>query len=487
MGDYLLVCESCGNHFFTRGERSFYIEKGLLFPKKCKDCREKRDSNKLIEIKEKQKIEAKQEDVKYFFNVEELNEIVSGNKYFIVGRKGSGKTAIAQKLFDIDDPKIFTEKLSFKNFPFNYLYGLENIKYTAPNQYITIWKYLVYSCVCKMMLRNENIENNVRDALSKIYDSDPIKSLERLVDKWTKKDFGISVLGTGFNLGGERTPHMDISWIDKVNILEDLLTNHLDDSKYFILFDELDEDYRDFKDENEKNTYLSLLTSLFKAVQDIRANFNSGSIKIFPVVFLRNDIYGLIKDSDKNKWSDFRIDMEWTPLKIKKMLSYRLNIVLGTTGLDFNSVWSQFFSDKYLKMGHSDKRTMDIFSYITRSTQLRPRDYIHYLKECAELALSRRQSTISSSVVKEVDDAFSDYLKDEIIDEIHAILPEVNEVFSMLSQIRKQTFPPREFENAYKDMVRKGAVIDKGVENILILLFDFSVIGNEPLRCVGFA
>lgn len=40
--EFLLKCEDCGKAFFTLGEKTFYEEKGLALPKRCKVCREQR-------------------------------------------------------------------------------------------------------------------------------------------------------------------------------------------------------------------------------------------------------------------------------------------------------------------------------------------------------------------------------------------------------------------------------------------------------------
>jgi len=224
-----------------------------------------------------------------------------------------------------------------------------------------------------------------------------------------------------------------------------------------------------------------LLTSLFKAVQGIRGNFLPDNKRIYPVIFLRNDIYRLIRDSDKNKWSDFLIDLEWTIPELKSMLAFRLNKVLDMyKPLAFDSIWKKFFPNPYVQMGFQGKKRMEVFAYVTRSTQLRPRDYIHYIQECATLALSKGQNSISAQTVKEVDDNFSEYLKDEIVDEISAIIPEIHDILSILSQIRKQTFSPSEFVVVYDELVKKKQIPDIGAENVLIMLFDFSIIGNKP-------
>lgn len=483
MSDYLLICDECRQPFFTEGEKAFYEQKGLSIPKKCKTCRDERKRQRegvLKEISTKWNIEAKQENVDYFYNTNEAKELISGNKYFVIGRKGTGKTAIAEYISQKIDANHFAQKLSFKNFPFNYLYSLDNSKYTAPNQYITIWKYLIYSCICEMMTKNEAIDSTINSELRKIYPNDSKVSLARMVESWTATDFGIEVLGVGLTGRREVRQAKELSWIEKCDILEDVIAEHIDKSHYYVIIDELDEDYREFESNEERDTYLKLLTSLFKAVQDIRAIFKETDYHICPIIFLRTDIYTLLKDSDKNKWRAFKVDMDWTEPQIKNMLAHRISVACNKAALGFNEAWGMLFDKDDVEMGNRSENRMGKFDYITRSTHLRPRDYIQYMIECSNEAISQNKHIITSPIIKSVDDIFSDYLRDEIIDEVFSVLPDIHEIFEILSQVRKQTFSPNEFIDVYNSYVETGRITDQGAENVMRMLFEFSVIGNQP-------
>ena len=88
------------------------------------------------------------------------------------------------------------------------------------------------------------------------------------------------------------TSQKEYTWIEKLNFLEDIISEHCDDSNYMVVFDELDEDYRDLIGSRESFTqYKYLLTSLLKAIQDIKYFFQGSGKNIKPVVFLRDDIY----------------------------------------------------------------------------------------------------------------------------------------------------------------------------------------------------
>lgn len=492
----LLKCINCGKPFFTQGEKNFYDEKGLIIPTRCKTCREirkhtKEDSNRqpkldpdikkvYNEIINNWSVEAKKENQAYFYYIQEVNDITSGKKAFVIGRKGSGKTAIAQYMHEVHDAKIFSTKLSFKNFPFNILYALENSKeYAAPNQYITIWKYVIYSYLCKNMVTNSNIDHDIKEKLAKLYGDSTTSSLNKLIERWTSTSFGLEVLGIGFNYGRERKKS-DVTWIEIVDILEQVIMDYCDDSSYFFLFDELDEDYKDFTSDSESRNYKCMLTSLFKAVQDIRNTFTIVDKKVFPVVFLRSDIYSQIKDSDKNKWRESIIDLEWNTSKIKKMLAHRLSVAMNREDISFDQIWYSVFSKKNVNMGNKRLRQMDIFSYIERSTEMRPRDFVQYIIECVTIADERSEFPISPKTIRDADDNFSEYLMGETIDELFPVLPEIDEILGLFSTIRKQSFSLTTFEKEYNKLVERNVAPSRDLRSILLLLFDAGVIGNQP-------
>lgn len=429
------------------------------------------------------KLDAKFEETdRYFFHGDNVSRIQSGDFSYVIGRKGCGKTAISESIYNISSHDSFSEKLTFKNFPFNELYKLSNDDYTRPNQYITLWKYLIYSSVCRMLVRNEAIDGEVSSVLEKIFGSNKsIPNLRRSIGKWVGKEWSIKILGLGgklsFSENGEEQ-----TWIEKADVLEDVISEYIDKSNYYILFDELDEDYSNIVEKGNQNDYLSLITSLFKAVQDIRSVFSNTKISVKPIIFLRDDIYDLIMDPDKNKWNDFRIDLDWNKDSIKKLLAFRISKAISGKGklLSFQDAWSQVFYNQPVGYGTRQQKKTNIFEYITYSTHLRPRDYIRYLQVCAHEVVEKGGKKISPDVVKSVDKAFSNYLKSELVDEIHGILPDIQEIFSILSEIRKNIFSIDEFNALYNKRLKSGAVANKDVDFVLKILFHFSVVGNQP-------
>jgi hypothetical protein len=435
----------------------------------------------LEEIRNGWKLDSRSEDsARYFFHLTEAASIENGKRAYVIGRKGTGKTALAEFIAAKREAKTFSTKLSFKNFPFNELYSLTNAGYTPPNQYITLWKYIIYSVVCSQMASNEGLDQSILKPLRQLYGADPASKLSQWVQTWTATDFSLQVLGTGGSAKGVLQKTSD-TWIGKVETLEAAILKYLDDSTYFIVFDELDEDYKNIVDKQQYQSYTHLLTGLFKAVQEIKGRFKDANHRVFPVILLRDDIYSVIHDPDKTKWDDFKLELDWDRAKIKQLLAFRISRSISPIEetLPFDKAWIQIFLPKPVHMGNEKQREMDIFSFIERSTHLRPRDFVRYIQACAE-ATPQQYNRITPNTVKSVDKSFSNYLKRELIDEVHGVIPEIDNVLEVFSQIRKQTLTIAEFKKEYERKLSQGSVTERDVDWILKILFLFSVIGNQP-------
>jgi hypothetical protein len=108
------------------------------------------------------KLEAKFENTeRYFYEFAAVERLINGERCFVIGRKGTGKTAISEHILKLANYEKFSEKLTFKNFPFNELYSRPNTQFTMPNQYITLWKYIICSFVCRLMSTNARIDPEI--------------------------------------------------------------------------------------------------------------------------------------------------------------------------------------------------------------------------------------------------------------------------------------------------------------------------------------
>jgi hypothetical protein len=267
--------------------------------------------------------------------------------------------------------------------------------------------------------------------------------------------------------------------------MEQIIIDHIDTSSYYVVFDELDEDYRNYWEEDAQGKYTALITSLFKATSNVRRVFADRSIKIFPIVFLRDDIYELLSDPDKNKWEDQKIALNWKRDKIKHMLGFRIarSFDPETTSFNFDRNFYRVFQHSVVP---TKSKNVETFDFIYKLTHSRPRDFVRYLRDCAKSSIEQGHRLITSDTIRGIDSEYSNHLRQELINEICGIVPDINKVLATIGATHNQRFQPdrfRELITAYLNSDEADAHTKAlGEMGLTKVLFHFSVIGNAPRR-----
>ena len=427
-------------------------------------------------------IDAKLDDnQRYFYQTLDVDMLLNGKKAYVIGRKGTGKTAIAKFLKSHVSYDFFASDISLKNFPFNELYSLKDVSYANPNEYITIWKFLIYMEILSLMNKNQALSSDLRRAIESTLPKKPVQGFSRRIKNITSNAFSLNASVLSFSQDSEYSTE-DLSWVEKVNVLEDLILNNIDSSKYFVIFDELDEDYSYQSAVEPTGEYLNLISGLFKAVQYIKSLAFELNLKIHPVIFLRDDIYSLIQDNDKNKWSDLEVNLSWTRTSIQPLLAHRLSRAFDKNSKsenhNFAHIWSEVFSEAPILYGRNRAKEITIYDWLTRESLLRPRDYIKHIQLCAKKVYESNHSHIYPNTVTTQDILYSRYFRGELRDEVHSLIPEIDMIFEIFSKIGKAHLNINDFKNIYNSYAEQGKLVDKNYIFILEVLFNFSIIGN---------
>lgn len=432
------------------------------------------------------KLEAESEDTnRYFYHVDDLKCLEDGQKHFVIGRKGTGKTAICEYFQNKESHDNFTIKLSFKEFPFNILYKLEDNNFTRPSQYISIWKFFIYNAVLKMMARSERVAPDVTAKLLKIYPNEPLIHMEKTVSQWTSKEIGLQLFGLGgSDKQGRDIPKIEDIWHNLIPIMEEIIVAYIDSSKYYIVFDELDEDYRYYWDDKSRDQYIALITSLFKAVSNIKKTLRLQCISVFPIVFLRDDIYSILSDPDSNKWEDDKIYLRWNRSSLKNMIAWRVVRSNSPEEVDtpFDEAMDSIFATETVRAGTRKSKAVEVFDYISSLTHERPRDYVRYLRDCAKSSLAQGHIKIQRDTIRGVEKEYSNHLKTEIVNEIQGIIPDIRSLLDVIGSYKKERFSSDNFFDVIEEYVSGEssdiATNKLGTSKVIRLLFHFSVIGN---------
>jgi len=417
------------------------------------------------------------------------------DRFLIIGRKGSGKTAIFRKILRTKEPDVFPYGHTFRDYPWHHHDKQKRVGVPEHECFAHSWKYLCLITLAKMLLNHDN---------SQPWDEFSLNSLAALetfvIDTYGSKDPDVSQVfqpATKLKLNaklGLKLPAIEASVSPQVVAMNDLPSvvqevngNLLDkvvrslnpEHKYYVLFDELDLGFS-----NEDANYSLRLKGLIHAARDINLYAKDVGRSLNVIVFLRDDIYERLKFEDKNKITEAGVSrIEWdsprTTHTLKEIMSRRIGSLLQT---DSSGAWEKAF-DEDNRMRSSQTK----YQHIIDRTMLRPRDMIKF---CNEILRSYKLAGHTSEKFENLDvnNAFSEYSKylaAELEDEIFKHIPHHENVFELLRDLDSVQFDLGVFEQICaqrKDLVPEG----KTPKGILTELFEFSIVGYYQLGGAGY-
>ena len=440
-------------------------------------------------------IAANLEDAKtYFFPIQNFDKIEQGKISFIVGRKGTGKSMIAEYLEQEsnDNFNVFTKLESLEAFPFELLYAADDSSYPNELRYITVWKYFIYLLIFNLLNRDESLSNIKSDFSDFIFEKQKNSFVESL-------NMGVNVFDVGGSFSITRKLlDKNINITEIVSKFEEALPKLKTKSVFYVIFDQLDDSFREMVNRENWEKFTSLIRGLFKACYDINTRFRKENIKIVPIVCARDDIYQLIEDDDKSKWSSLKLDLSWSNQQLKMMVRHRILKSIGSSlrRTNFSNVWRAVCSGRGIEMRQKRKSSFD---YIIGTTLMRPRDVVKFIKLCAEEARANNNLTISSRNILAAERDFSNFLKEDIESEIAPLVPDIRYILDQLAFHGRKVMTLGEFREVYAHSQKQGenaGVINRAIKSyinpdayssdrinyIMNVLFWYGVIGNIPRR-----
>lgn len=418
----------------------------------------------------------------YFVEFPEFNDIISGYKRYIIGRKGTGKSAILQKirLMANEDPLLFFEDISLRDFPFADFKIMEDKSLANKSKYIVAWKILLLLSYIKMMLADESIMNyRAKDELREFIEENFPNgiSIPETIRQIKDNNNKLSVKMLPF-LSGETANKRSVTLDGKVhfNALEKELELILqkaksNESTYFLLIDELDEGY---KRENERQN--SVIMSLLRATEEISRFFRSNSIKCYPILALREDIFDSLEDNDLNKLDDYILRLNWSA---EDGGAWSLkNIVEKRIGASIKSKYGNLISslDYWGLVTEENNTGKDLWSYICALTFCRPRDIVKIMKYC-----KNTKGRLTLDDIHAIENNYSQWLYNEFRDEVQSFLSCWKNVLNCLTEIAEG----KAEIDLLKERLENDEIVKNWCENnkknadyIINLLFNYSVIGQ---------
>jgi hypothetical protein len=421
--------------------------------------------------------------VRYFLETDSFLKILKGDKMYVIGRKGTGKSAIYLTIEKWTDPNIETSGLTFDDYSWEVHNKIRDMSKSTDFAFVNTWKYIILLELAKILIRESNfLKKSFHPDLKKIADF-----LDRHYGSLTPsyKDFLVrklaqikrldlpSISPEGIKLGGiefEKATSDEQRLITEINFINRELQNILfkvmsKEKYYFILFDKLDDGWNASED-----CKLSMI-GLLRGARDLNVESKKVNKHLRAIPFLRSDIYDVLQYNDKNKaYADIEF-LRWDEQKLVTLINKRIAFSLGIK--DDKSTLFQIFAKSKMRSGTSN------MSYLVKRTLLRPRDIISFCRECLNEAIRNNNDLITNEDIYNAENFYSERIYGEFVDEMHKQYPFVEKLFRILRTMKTERFTLPKFKNEYsKDVFRIENIT---AEDALEILFAYGIIGIERI------
>ena len=431
-----------------------------------------------------------QELSNYYVETDEFRRALRAEVQIVLGRKGSGKTALFFRLRDRlrSDPKNVV--LDLKPEGFQLIKFKEQIldyleEGTREHTITAFWEYLLLLEICHKLLQKDKILH-LRDhqlfspyqKLESTYTADEYVSEGDFAERMLKLTQRIAMDFSSMKKSKEdplRLSNEEITSLiykHNINDLRSQLIAYLNyKQSLWILFDNLDKGWPPHGVEPED---VLTLRCLLDAMGKLERYFRRDNIPTAGIVFIRNDVYENLIDvmPDRGKISSAIVD--WTDAALLLELLRRRFLYLGVEGdPSFGRIWAQ--------VSVSHIRGEETSQYIIERCMMRPRSLIDFLRFCRSHAVNLGHQRIEVDDIDAGEEQYSTQLVNDISYEIRDIFPLAKDILYEFIEC-----PSSLDIKSLQTIISKisGEFPDK--ERILDLLLWYGVIGfrktgGEPI------
>lgn len=432
----------------------------------------------------------------------DIFEKFAGVNFLLTGRKGSGKTAVAEFILHNanKEANIFSTIIKASDLDLEKLVQIGQKK-TDSSEEKFLFEWIILVTLANLMTENEAVKNlreysylkNFLDRNSGMVDIQSMKVEEVLEKKHRsldiqpfKKLFKI-VFGKDFEITRKKAFFYELIPGLK-RVLFEILTSKDDfHNEYFIIFDDLDIGFRESDQSSVEN-----LINLIRVAKDINLNFfgkipNSGKV----LILLRNDIKRILTETvegnaDSAKiFSSYEIPISWYQhdrfkrdenlLPIKKFLNKRIKINFEKKGYEFDQrdPWRSFISSDV----GDDKGS---FKYLLDYTFYRPRDLILFFKPIDSMDFN---IPIDKDDFTKLLSLYSKEISLEVQNELSAKFSQES-ITSIFSALRARKYrQPFTFEELESELIKFE--LDYPIEEAVEELYEYGIIGNYQRSANG--
>lgn len=366
----------------------------------------------------------------YYVQTDEFNRTLRGEVNLVVGRKGTGKTAL---FFQVRDRIRKTKQnvvIDLKPEGYQLIKLRENVldylSDGAKAHLITaFWEYLLLLEICRKLLEKDKMRHRRDHTISEKY-----RQLARLYNAERnvgQGDFSERLLilsdqiistyrqehgsASETRLTADETTRLlhSTTLAELRHALADYLGHK---EQVLVLFDNLD---KGWSHKGIESRDILILRCLIDAGRKVQKEMRKASISMSCVVFIRNDIYQLLMEESPDFGKEARASLDWSdPDLLREVLRRRL-IQQLPKDVTFDQIWRRVCTS------HFDGE--ETSQFLIDRCLMRPRNLLKVLGYCKGFAVNLDHERIESEDIRKGLGSYSNDLVIEADRELADVLP----------------------------------------------------------------
>ncbi len=370
---------------------------------------------------------------RYYLKTDQFERAIRGEVNLVVGRKGSGKTALfisARDKTRADKRNIMVD-LKPEGYQLIKLKEeiLEYLSEGARQHLITaFWEYLILLEVAYKLLEKDKPIYKHNHEIYDLYVN--LSRTYKAVDFASEGDFSERLLMLSDRLAAKyrqkfgNQPGKKLTNADVTELLysHDLATLQRQISAYlekkravWVFFDNLD---KGWSTQGVEVIDAIVLRCLVDAGRKVEREMRRNGHEFHCIVFIRNDVYDHVMRQSPDYGKEMRATLDWAdPDMLREMLRLRLvsNLTNAQRGADFFSIWRQLCDSHYEGEESS--------AYLIERTLMRPRNLIKIFNHCRGFAINFGRQRISHEDIQKGLRTYSQDLIEELDRELTDVFP----------------------------------------------------------------
>lgn len=410
----------------------------------------------------------------YFVATGPATQARQGHARLVVGRKGSGKTAI---FYDVRNSRpgghdSLVIDLKPEGHQFSRLRDFAEAQMTAglrEHTMVAFWNYILLSEVARVALDQDRIaagRDPVRrgrwERLDSIYqkhdpgwDADFSQRLLAQIDRVTARLAGTSPEEYGAKLTA-------LIYEGDVRELTSAVADYLKGKdSVWLLVDNID---KGWPVRGATSADMLVVRGLLEATRKLQHQLESDDVDFECLVFLRSDIYEHLRRDTPDKGKDTAISLDWEDVTVfEEIVRLRIEASTQLRGT-FRELWPAICDPLV--------GSVDSFAYVVERTLMRPRDLLQFLHRCVDVAINRGHDRIHQEDLLTAEKGYSEDILLATDFEISDTRPELRDVLYSF-----QGAPTTLSRDDVSDRLTYAGIAYDDVENVMELLMWFSFFG----------